>query len=331
MIGLGHQPNHSPRRRGFTIVELLIVIVVIAILAAITIVAFNGIQNQARDAAAAAALSQAGKSLEAEKVKSGADTYPSSLTGLALPSDYTYSYQRYDTSAGAGRGYCLTATKNGVSTFTTSAGQITGTGSCEGLLAWWPMNGNALDNSGYGHNGVVNGATLTTGQNGKSESAYSFANGSSQQIQCGNEASLRPSSQITISTWIYPTAYSSSIHGIVNYGGGGYWLNLNTDGSPSFYITDSNVTTSEIIPLNQWTHLVGVYDGSTRTIYRNGEVLVSNAKTGPISNYAGLTCQIGSVKDVSDRYFRGSIDDVRIFDRALPAAEIQALYKVGAQ
>ena len=56
--------RHSNTKSGFTIVELLIVIVVIAILAAITIVAYNGIQNRAKASEASAALAQAKKKLE---------------------------------------------------------------------------------------------------------------------------------------------------------------------------------------------------------------------------------------------------------------------------
>jgi len=51
--------------RGFTIVELLIVVVIIAILAAITIVAYNGIQGRAKASAAQSLASQVAKKAEA--------------------------------------------------------------------------------------------------------------------------------------------------------------------------------------------------------------------------------------------------------------------------
>lgn len=66
------------RRKGFTIVELLIVIVVIGILAAITVVAYNGIQNRGNDAAVRADLSNFAKIMEIQKADIG--TYPASLT-----------------------------------------------------------------------------------------------------------------------------------------------------------------------------------------------------------------------------------------------------------
>lgn len=64
--------------RGFTIVELLIVIVVIAILASVTVVAYNGIQSQAQAAAIRSDLRQFGQQMERYKIENG--TYPSSLT-----------------------------------------------------------------------------------------------------------------------------------------------------------------------------------------------------------------------------------------------------------
>ncbi len=77
--------SKNPRASGFTIVELLIVIVVIAILAAITIVAFNGVQNRALDSTVASDLSSAGKRIQMAKVDLG--HYPqvlSEIPSLAL-------------------------------------------------------------------------------------------------------------------------------------------------------------------------------------------------------------------------------------------------------
>jgi len=89
--------------RGFTIVELLIVIVVIAILAAISIVAYNGIQQRARLSQIQTANVQMQKSLELFKAET--DNYPSSISScptpttdaacLAIPSGYTVSYVRF--------------------------------------------------------------------------------------------------------------------------------------------------------------------------------------------------------------------------------------------
>jgi len=96
--------------RGFTIVELLIVIVVIGILAAITIVAFNGIQSRARVALIQSDLNGAVKTLGLLNVTNG--TYPADLATANLRASTGTTYQYTYTSTG--NSYCLTATNNGV-------------------------------------------------------------------------------------------------------------------------------------------------------------------------------------------------------------------------
>lgn len=100
---------------GFTIVELLIVIVVIGILAAITIVAYNGIQSRATIASLQSNLEQAGKQFEAYKLlTSGSNQYPADLAAANLnaSSDTTYSYTALSPSSGTNTAYCLTAVNN---------------------------------------------------------------------------------------------------------------------------------------------------------------------------------------------------------------------------
>lgn len=75
--------NKQIKSRGFTIVELLIVIVVIAILAAITIVAYNGIQNRANTTAAQAAASTVAKKAEAFHTSSDVGVYPADKAAFA--------------------------------------------------------------------------------------------------------------------------------------------------------------------------------------------------------------------------------------------------------
>ena len=100
----------NKQQHGFTIVELLIVVVVIAILAAITIVAYNGIQSRSRLAALQSGLVQAAKKLEVEKNSSDINNYPSSLAsaGISTPANITYNYQFGSTT------YCLSGTSAGV-------------------------------------------------------------------------------------------------------------------------------------------------------------------------------------------------------------------------
>jgi prepilin-type N-terminal cleavage/methylation domain-containing protein len=99
----------TKKQTGFTIVELLIVVVVIAILAAITIVAYTGIQNRSKESALATSATQVGKKLEVFKIDNS-DTYPTTAnfntaTGVSDTATTTYTYL----TTADNRGYCASA------------------------------------------------------------------------------------------------------------------------------------------------------------------------------------------------------------------------------
>lgn len=127
--------NKQSNNRGFTIVELLIVIVVIGILAAITIVAFNGISARARVASMKSDLENSVKLLELAKVNAGTDLYPADINaaGLKATTGSTYAYQPNNTAVPAS--YCLTITNAGVSYFVTNLNTVPSPGGCSGILS----------------------------------------------------------------------------------------------------------------------------------------------------------------------------------------------------
>ena len=83
------------------------------------------------------------------------------------------------------------------------------------------------------------------------------------------------------------------------------------------------------MPLNTWVHLAGVYDGAQLRLYRNGTEVATTAAPGALKqctgNAAALTA-IGSHSDGSQMFFGGRIDQVRIYVRGLPAAEVRGVY-----
>jgi len=149
------------KQPGFTIVELLIVIVVIAILAAITIVAYNGIQNRAKAGAAQSALSQANKKILAYTIDN-ADMYPvalgangiDNLAALGITNgDTTYQYSANNTTSP--RTFCLTATNGNQSYYLSSSVSTPTSGAC----------------AGHGANGVAAITNLATDPRATSYSA----------------------------------------------------------------------------------------------------------------------------------------------------------------
>jgi len=133
-----HQRNNE-QYRGFTIVELLIVIVVIGILAAITIVAFNGVQNRAKASAAQAAATQATKKILAFSIDNS-DTYPAAagtdgtdnLTALGIVNNGDTTYQYSSNNTASPRTFCVTVTKADQSYYVSNATTAPTNGGCPG-------------------------------------------------------------------------------------------------------------------------------------------------------------------------------------------------------
>jgi len=141
---------------GFTIVELLIVIVVIAILAAISVVAYNGIQNRAKASSLSSSLNQAAKKISLWQIdNSGATPTSLSLVGVSDNGATTYTYDQTD----SGKGYCLIATNGGVSYNISSSTSSPQQGVCSGsnILSWvkgdpnspMPVPSSVMDTSVY--------------------------------------------------------------------------------------------------------------------------------------------------------------------------------------
>jgi prepilin-type N-terminal cleavage/methylation domain-containing protein len=209
------------------------------------------------------------------------------------------------------------------------------------------IQGSALDTSGYGNNGTVTGATLTTDRKGQSNKAYSF-NGSTNYITMGNPAVLRITGAITLAGWvkINDTANNhqlfgrgQSLSGNGNFGYAvGYYSVTNRiywdmySATARSYIHSNTVTITD----TNWHFIVATWDGTTGT---NGQKLyidgaLANQGTSAISAIGtpSYTFDIGrSSSGAAWTYFTGSIDDVRVYNGALTTAEIQRLYAEGAQ
>lgn len=145
-------------RTGFTIVELLIVVVVIAILAAITIVAYNGITNRAKNSVASSAAESAAKKVMTFAV-TNSDSYPATLadSGVTDGNGTTYQY-RVDNAANP-KTFCVTATANSVSYFVSSTSAAPAAGACAGHGA----NGaTTITNLATNPSAEVNGTGYTT-------------------------------------------------------------------------------------------------------------------------------------------------------------------------
>lgn len=320
------------RLRGFTIVELLIVIVVIAILAAITLVAYNGIRERAQVGAVQSAVSQGVKKVLAYAALN-ADIYPADATAAGLVSDANTTYY----VSRIGTGYCVVASTQGLTYFQTREINSPTPGTCEGMLAWWPLNGDANDRSGNGANGSVVGALPTTGQGGKPDTAYQLGE-TNQNIHMGSPASFSSlPSALTYSIWAARTGTSSNqwqqIMGASDTHTG-FGIRTNSYGSSVYFewgyspfsgASWGSVGYGSLATLNNWRHVAITFDGSVARIYMDG-VLVSTSSSTTLrpaqASFSLTTATSG---------WQGKVDDARVYGRALSAGEIQAIYQAGAQ
>ena len=140
------------KQNGFTIVELLIVVVVIAILAAITIVSFNGIQERAIRSSIQSTLASAAKKAESLKALSSAEDYPTDITLLGITSNGNTTYNYNAANTAYGKSFCIVGTHNDM-IYSISNTSTLNKGRCSdnGLQTYM----NAADISGVVNGGAV--------------------------------------------------------------------------------------------------------------------------------------------------------------------------------
>jgi hypothetical protein len=220
-----------------------------------------------------------------------------------------------------------------ISLYKPSGGTGSGINLTSGLVGWWPFNGNAKDNTPQSNNGVVNGATLTTDRKGRSNSAYSFSStGSCITHPAGTTLAI--TGPLTVSAWFYSNVATNSQY-IVRSGlytdldfalafqGSTQAANFSWYDGAFKQVTTSNNST----PVGAWVHLAATRDASNLvTIYVNGNAVKTGVATTP--TVAAGTFSIGASAGCINQQFNGSIDDVRVYNRALSAAEVAALYNV---
>jgi hypothetical protein len=193
----------------------------------------------------------------------------------------------------------------------------------------------AVDSSMYGNNFTFYNRTLICGNEASGQCAF-WTNGKyGMGVNFGGDnASLRATdatignftgTALTISAWVYPVELRQEqvVCKVTSYK-----LYFTSLGKPTFYVATNNAATSTGsstgVALNSWYHLVGVYNGSKVMIYINGILNASATQTGNINSTTNKLYV--SSYDGAAEEFNGTIDEVRIWDRALSSDEISMLY-----
>jgi Concanavalin A-like lectin/glucanases superfamily len=198
----------------------------------------------------------------------------------------------------------------------------------------YPFSGSAVDVSGHGHDGAVSGATLVADRFGRPDEAYSFSGG--QVISVPDDPSFTlESADFTLSLWMSvhpvsgfsyyvlghdegPTNKKKWILWITN---GSIGVHVNSPSTGGFWIT--NHAWASVV--GEWVHCAIRRSGDTFTIFANGQSIGSNIDTRAIPD-PNTTFTMGDAESQHpERDFRGSLDDVRLYNRALSDGEIQGI------
>ena len=214
-----------------------------------------------------------------------------------------------------------------------------------GLVGYWTFDGKninwatgqAFDSSGLGNtSSLISMSTTTTPVIGKIGQALNF-NGTSQYLTLPTSFQGL-SGPVTFSAWVYPTALQDGEIIACNNsllekwqlrmdrGGDGVFSFAADRGDQGRAVSTQTVSSS----LNTWVMVTGTNDGTTNKIYINGVLQGSFAHSGANGTCSGIPA-IGDdpVPGNGNPYFAGKIDDVRIYNRALSAQEVQQLYLQG--
>jgi hypothetical protein len=198
----------------------------------------------------------------------------------------------------------------------------------DGVIASWSLNEGSgqiiYDSTGNGHHGTIGTAAWAAG--GRIGNALSF--GGSSMTSIASSIGLELSQAITVEAWVKPAAAAGVLTVVAKDHGTslayGLFSRKGPAGLPNGVLRiackDVEVNGSEPLVLNAWSHLALAYDGVAVRLFVNGVQVGSQAATGPIETSSG-TLHIGG-SSAPGQHFKGLIDEVRIYNRALSAAEI---------
>jgi outer membrane protein OmpA-like peptidoglycan-associated protein len=211
----------------------------------------------------------------------------------------------------------------------------------DGLIAYYPFDGNANDLSGNNNNGIVNDAILTTDRNGNENSAYYF-NGTNSYIEIPQSQSLNSTTNsITLTGWIYVDSWYKGIWApLMSKSNSSYWgmytiqlLNLQTSRKFDDYVKEFEVLFNEKFlsvnyrfELEHWYYVGLTWDGFICKYYVNGEKIEEKSFAGSIKGDNNPLI-LGKDTPSAVEYLKGKLDEIRIYNRELSGDEINALYK----
>lgn len=200
----------------------------------------------------------------------------------------------------------------------------------KGLAAYWDFKegeGNVLsDKSGNSNQGKIRGAAFVkVGE----RHALRF-DGKDDYVYCGRGRSLNLADAVTVEVWVYADKVPDAEPGIAGKGIGTYGLTYYKNGKVWWYISGGDNAGMTPMKPGSWHYVAGTFDGKEMRIYLDGKLKWGGAskKAKIVENKATpfyIGC--GFVSRSPAGFFAGMIGEVRVYNRALQAAEVLSHYE----
>ena len=283
-----------------------------------------------------AAVAGSSTNLNVTATGSGALRYQWLKDGVALPGATNATFV-FSNLQPVNVGDYAAVVSNGGGSVTSSVASVSipgvNSGVWQGLVAYYPFNGNANDESGYGNNGTVYGATLATDRFGSLSSCYSFIgnnNGPNNgYISVPSSSALQLTTNLTLSLWMKKT--TNLLWGIVLCKGDNpeksYSLTYDTRGTGGIDFNQQGsynmINAYQALP-NDWIQVVCTLFGTNACVYYNGAFLTNGIGVSLGKGNGALT--FGTILSAAPMSYSGLLDDIRIYERALSSNEVAQLY-----
>ncbi|MCK4918754.1 MAG: LamG domain-containing protein, partial [Candidatus Pacebacteria bacterium] len=210
-----------------------------------------------------------------------------------------------------------------------------------GLVGSWGMDEGtgttAYDSSDNSNDGTLtNGPTWTTDSSPLAGGGGSLKfDGVNDYVDAGDDASLNITDEVTVEAWVYSNGTQADDYAAISGKSTSYYLNFNHTGDSLYFtITDNSINKNTIYAIthNKWVHIVGTFDSTVIKLYMDSIEVDSTDYTGDIDSNINNKIFIGAYGTTgvaSNNFFNGSIDSVRIYNRALSAEEVRYHYNKG--
>jgi hypothetical protein len=253
---------------------------------------------------------------------SGTGTGGSTGSGGASGATGTGGQQAGDAATGGSSGGDAAADASG------DGGGATCPATPTGVVSWWHADGDYTDAVGGITGASAGGVTFGPGAINQ---GFVLDGGASSYVQMPDTAALRITGPLTLDAWVNPTAAGATeriIDKIATGGGNGYLLDL-LAGPARFIVGSDQITSGVSVSAGVFTHVAGVYNGTSMSVYLNGVLAGTKTTTVAAIPSNNLPFRVGADSTGATR-FTGTIDEPRVFNRALSPQEIQTIYQQGS-